>query len=181
MSPGTIAAIVLAVLLALAALTVISLLWMALRVRRRGGYGRKASGTLRALYPVVLGFGGWVLGVLIVLTTMPGMALDNELLAALSIGGPIGLGLYLAWVDRDWSARTKITGFAAAVAGALIGARLGFNATEGLVAVFTTIVGAAAVGNLALLALDIAWDWQARERFAATRARETLEARPSIG
>jgi pimeloyl-ACP methyl ester carboxylesterase len=178
MSPGTIAAIVLAVLFALAALTVLSLLWMAVRVRRRGGYGRKASATLRALYPVMLGFGGWVLGVLIVLTTMPGVALDNELLAALSIGGPIGLGLYLAWVNRDWSARTKVTGLAAAVTGALIGARLGFNTTEGLVAVLTTTVGAAVSGNLALLALDIAWDWQRRDRFAAARAEDVVEAQP---
>ena len=178
MSPGTIAAIVLAVLLALAALTVLSLVWMAVRVRRRGGYGRKASATLRALYPVVLGFGGWVLGVLIVLTTMSGVALDNELVAALSIGGPIGLGLYLAWVDGDWSSRTKITGVAAAVIGALVGAQLGFNATEGLVAVLTTTVGAAAGGNLALVALDIAWDWQGRDRFAPARADDVVEAQP---
>ena len=178
MSPGTIAAIVLAVLLALAALTVLSLVWMAVRVRRRGGYGRKASATLRALYPVVLGFGGWVLGVLIVLTTMSGVALDNELVAAISIGGPIGLGLYLAWVDGDWSSRTKITGVAAAVIGALVGAQLGFNATEGLVAVLTTTAGAAAGGNLALVALDIAWDWQGRDRFAPARADDVVEAQP---
>jgi hypothetical protein len=62
-----------------------------------------------------------------------------------------------------------------------VGARLGFNATEGLLAVITTIVGAAAGGNLALLALDIAWDWLVRDRFAATHAKESLEARPSAG
>jgi hypothetical protein len=105
---------------------VLGLLWMALRVRRRGAFGRKASATLRFLYPIVLGLGGWFLGVLIVITTLPDVPLDDELLAALSIGGPIGLGIYLAWVNRDWSARTKFTGFAAALA-ALIGARLGFN------------------------------------------------------
>jgi pimeloyl-ACP methyl ester carboxylesterase len=157
-SHGAVAKIVLGVMLGLAALVVLTLLWMGLRVRRRGAFGRKASATLRSLYPVVLGLGGWLLGVLIVITTMPSVPLDDELLAALSIGGPIGLGIYFAWVNRDWSARTKITGFAAAIAGALIGARLGFNATEGLFAVITTIVGAAAGGNLALLALDIAWD-----------------------
>jgi hypothetical protein len=31
-----------------------------------------------------------------------------------------------------------------------------------------------------VLALDIAWDWQARDRFA-TKPSESLEARPSIG
>jgi pimeloyl-ACP methyl ester carboxylesterase len=176
-SHGAVAKIVLGVMLGFAALAVLGLLWMALRVRRRGAYGRKASAALRSLCPIVLGLGGWFLGVLIVMTTMPSIPLDDELLAALSIGGPIGLGIYFAWVNRDWSARTKITGLAAAVAGTLIGARLGFNATEGLFAVITTIVGAAAVGNLALLALDIVWDWQVRDRFAA-RATETVEATP---
>jgi pimeloyl-ACP methyl ester carboxylesterase len=181
MSPGAIATIVLGVMLGLAALAVLSLLWMALRVRRRGAFGRKASATLRWLYPIVLGLGGWFLGVLIVMTTMPGVSLDDELLAALSVGAPIGLGLYFAWLNPDWSAMTRATGFAAAATGALIGARLGFNATEGLFAVVTTIVGAAAGGNLTLVALDIAWDWQLRDRFSATTAKETLEARPSTG
>jgi pimeloyl-ACP methyl ester carboxylesterase len=179
-SHGAVAKIVLAVMLGLAALVVLTLLWMPLRVRRRGTFGRKTSATLRSLYPIVLGLGGWFLGVLVVITTMPSVPLDDELLAALSIGGPIGLAIYFAWVNRDWSARTKITGFAAAIAGALVGARLGFNATEGLLAVVTTIVGAVAGGNLALLALDIAWDWQGRDRFAA-RAKETLEATTATG
>jgi len=61
-------------------------------------------------------------------------------------------------VNRDWSAKTKATGFAAAAAGTLVGGWLGFNATEDLVALLTAIVGAAAGGNLLLLALDIAWD-----------------------
>jgi pimeloyl-ACP methyl ester carboxylesterase len=177
-SHGAVAKIVLGVMLGLAALVVLTLLWMALRLRRRGAYGRKASATVRSLYPIVLGLGGWFLGVLIVLTTMPSIPLDDELLAALSIGGPIGLGIYFAWVNRDWSARTKTTGFAAAAVGALIGARLGFHASEGLLAVMTTIVGAAAGGNLALLALDIVWDRQLRDRYAATNAKEAVEAHP---
>jgi pimeloyl-ACP methyl ester carboxylesterase len=181
MSPGAIATIVLGVMLGLAALTVLSLLWMPLRVRSRGAFEPKASATLRGLYPIVLGLGGWLLGALIVMSTMPGVPLDDELLGVLSIGGPIGLGLYFAWVDGDWSARSKITGLAAAAAGALVGARLGFHATEGLLAVFTTIVGAAVGGNLTLLALDVVWDQQARDRFAETTAKETLEARPSTG
>jgi pimeloyl-ACP methyl ester carboxylesterase len=180
-SHGTVAYIVLGVMLGLAALTVLSLAWMWFRVRRRGPYGRKGSAALRSLYPIVLGLGGWIVGVLIVMTTMPSVPLDDELLAALSIGGPIGLGLYFAWVDRDWSARTKITGFLAAVVGALVGARLGFNATEWLLTVITTIVGAAVGGNLSLVSLDIAWDWQRRDRFAAAEVKETLEARPSTG
>ena len=42
LSHGSIAEIMLGVMLGLAALTVLSLLWMALRVRWRGAYGRKA-------------------------------------------------------------------------------------------------------------------------------------------
>ena len=91
----------------LALLAVLSLLWMARRVRKRGHFGRKASATLRSLYPIVLGLGGWFLGALIVMTTMPGVPLDNELLAVLSVGVPVGLGIYFAWVHRDWSAASK--------------------------------------------------------------------------
>lgn len=180
-SHGSIAKIILAVMLAFGGLTVFSLLWMPLRVRRRGAYGRKASASLRSAYPLVLGLGGWFIGVLIVLTALPTVPLDDELLAALSIGLPIGLGIYVAWVNRDWSARTKATGFAAAAGGALVGAWLGFNAVEGLFAVVTTIVGAAVGANLILLALDIAWDRQARDRSAESHAKETLEASPSTG
>jgi pimeloyl-ACP methyl ester carboxylesterase len=164
----------------LALLTVLSLLAMAWRVHKRGRFGRKAGATLRSLYPIVLGLGSWFLGVLIVITTMPGVPLDDELLAAFSVGVPIGLGIYFAWVNPDWSAQTRATGFAAAAGGALIGAWLGFNATEGLLALITAIVGAAVGGNVTLLALDIAWDRQVRDRFAAN-ANETLEARASTG
>ena len=61
---------------------------------------------LRSVYPIVLGLGGWFLGVLIVITTLPGVPLDDELLAVLSVGVPVGLGIYWAWVHRDWSATT---------------------------------------------------------------------------
>jgi len=183
-SQGTIAKIVLAVMLSFAALSVLSLLWMSLRVRRRGAFGRKASGALRSLYALLLGLGGWFVGVLIVLTALPSVPLQDELLAAFSAGAPIGLGTYLAWVNRDWSARTKATGFAAAAGGALVGAWLGFNVTSaafGLLAPLLAIVGAAIGGNLLLLGLDIAWDRQMRDRFAATEGKETLETRLSTG
>jgi len=163
-----------------ALLTVLSLLWMARRVHKRGRFGRKAGAMLRSLYPIVLGLGGWFIGVLIVITTMPGTPLDDELLAAFSVGLPIGLGVYLAWMDRGWAAQTKVTGFAAAVGGALVGAWLGFQASEGLLALITAIAGAAVGGNLTLLGLDIAWDRQVRDRFAAN-PNETLETRPSTG
>ena len=168
-----------AAMVGLALITVLSLLWMARHVHKRGRFGRKAGATLRSLYPIVLGLGGWFLGVLMIITTIPGTPLDDELLAAFSVGVPVGLCIYFAWVNRGWAAQTKVTGFAAAVGGTLLGAWLGFHATEGLLALITAIIGAAVGGNLTLLGLDIAWDWQVRDRFAAN-AGETLEVRPSI-
>jgi len=47
-------------------------------------------------------------------------------------------------------------GISAAAAGALIGAWLGFQATSGLLAMITTIAGAAVGANLGLIALDVA-------------------------
>jgi pimeloyl-ACP methyl ester carboxylesterase len=181
MTQGAIAKITAGSVMGLAALAVLSLLVLARRVHTRGCIGRRSSALLRSVYPLVLGLGGWLVGVLVVLTTMPGVPLDDELLVALSVGAPIGPGLYLAWVNRDWSAWIKTTGFAAAAAGALVGGWLGFNAIDGIVVVLTAILGAAVGGNLTLVALDIAWDRQARDRFAATAANEPLEARPSTG
>jgi hypothetical protein len=109
------------------------------------------------------------------------VALDDVLLAVLSIGVPIGLGVYLAWVNRDMSAWARTIGFWAATAGALLGAWLGFHAATGLLAVVTTIVGAAVGANLSLLALDISSGRQARDRSVAAPTKESLEARPATG
>jgi pimeloyl-ACP methyl ester carboxylesterase len=183
-SHGAIAEILLGTMLGLIALMLLSLLWMALRVRWRGAFGRKSSAVLRSVYPIVLGLGGLCLGVLVALTEIPTVPITDELLVALSVGLPIGLGVYLAWVGPDRSGHTKATGFAAAAGGALIGAWLGFNVTSagfGFFAPLLAIVGAAVGANLTVLGLDIAWDRQARARFAAARPNETLEASPSTG
>ena len=85
-----------------------------------------------SLHPIVLGPGGWFLGALVVLTTMPSVPLDDPRLAVLAIGVPVGLGIYWAWVDRDWTARTKTVGFAAAAGGAFVGSWLGFECDRGV-------------------------------------------------
>lgn len=85
----------------LALLAMLSLLWMARRVSRRAAFSTAASATLRSVYPVVLGLGGWFFGVLVVITTTRGVPLDNEAIVALSVGLPVGMGVYLAWVHRD--------------------------------------------------------------------------------
>jgi pimeloyl-ACP methyl ester carboxylesterase len=155
MTFGTMAKTALVVTLALAALTVLSLLLMARRVRMRGRIGPKSGAVLRSVYAIVLGLGGWCLGALIVLATMPGVRIDNQLLVIVSVGVPIGLGTYLAWVHRAFSARGKRVGLAAAAAGALASAWLGFHATDGPLALLTTILGAIAGANLALILLDM--------------------------
>ena len=139
-----------------AILVVVSLLWMAHRVRTRGRIGPKAGAILRSVYPIVLGLGGWFLGLLVVVAFMPGVPIDSALLATLTIGGPIGLGVYLAWVHRDDPSQTSTWGFAAALGGALVGASLGFRAGTDLLALITAVVGAAAGSNLAVILLDIA-------------------------
>jgi hypothetical protein len=128
---------------------------MARRVRRRGRFGRKASAALRSAHVIVLGLGGWCIGALTVLTTSAAVALDSRPLVGLSVGVPIALGIYLAWVDPDRPARTKATGFCAAIAGALLGAVLGATAALGLLALVTAIVAAGVGANLALIAYDV--------------------------
>jgi hypothetical protein len=141
---------------------------MARRVRKRGRFGRIAGATLRSLYPIVLGLGGWFLGTLIVLTVWPTVSLDNELLSVLSVGAPVGLGIYWAWVHRDWSRQARTAGLWTAMGGALVGAWLGSNATVGLLALITTVVGSAVAANLALIMLDISRDRSIRRNLAAT-------------
>jgi uncharacterized membrane protein YdfJ with MMPL/SSD domain/pimeloyl-ACP methyl ester carboxylesterase len=165
-------------------LTVLSLLWLPRRVHKRGRFGRKSSAALRSLYPILLGLGGWFAGLLIVITTMPTVPLADPLLATLSIGLPIGLGVYCAWTNRDWSAMTKSAGFTAALGGALAGAWLGFGVTADLTRLFAAVVGSVAGANLLLLGLDIAWDLRGRDRVAAANANDANEAlalRPSTG
>ena len=182
MSQGMIATIVLASMLGLALLTVVSLLWLAIRVRGRGALGRKSSVAVRSLYAPVLGLGGLFLGILIVLTTLPTVPMTDELVAAFAAGVPVGLAIYLAWVRREWAARTKTVGFAIVVGGALLGAWLGYNVTAaafGAIAPLLAIIGAVVGGNLLIIALDIAWDRQARDRVSYSSRRRESSPRPS--
>ena len=103
-------------MIGLAALTVLSILWMA--VPPQASLRPQTSPILRSLYAIVLGLGGWFAGVLLVITTMPGTPLDDPWLATISVGLPIGLGVYYASLVRGWPAQQKLTGFMAGVAGA---------------------------------------------------------------
>jgi hypothetical protein len=145
-------------------------------VHKRGRFDTKASTVLRSLYPIVVGLGGWLLGMLIVLATMPTVPIDDELLVALSVGVPVGLRIYLTCVHREWPAQNKGVGPAAAVAGALAGAWLGFHATAGLTALVTAILGAVAGANLVLIVIDIAQASSADDRISTDTAPDTRSA-----
>jgi len=56
---------------------------------------------------------------------------------------------------------------------------LGFNAAAGLLAVITTIVGAAVGANLVLISFDISRSRSARAGVAALATTEALEVQPS--
>jgi len=137
-----------------ALLAVLLLVAMARLSRRRGGFRRRSGAWLRVLTPLPLGLGGWLLAVLLVWTIRPQVFVGSAAVAVPSVGLAVGLGAYLAWTRRDRPARIRHAGPAAAIGGALLGAALGFGAASDLASLLTTIVGAAAVGNLALVLLD---------------------------
>jgi pimeloyl-ACP methyl ester carboxylesterase len=153
---------ILGALIGLVVLAALSLLWVARRVRKHGAAGRKTSVVARTIVPVVLGFGGFFGVALVVLTVWPALSLSSELLRILAPSVPIALGLYLAWTHRDWDRATKSLGLLAAIAGAVLGGWLGFAATSGLFALVTTTIGAAAGGNLALIAASLVRERSAR-------------------
>lgn len=142
------------VMLGLIVLAVSMMLWLGIRVRRRGRLGTPASALSRALGPVVVGAGGWVLGTLLAYTFIPMMPLAGPLLTTISVGVPVALVVHLAWLNRDAPLVTRRVGFAVAQASGLVGAWLGFYAVDGILAPVTAIVGAGVGANVALLVLD---------------------------
>ena len=150
-----IAKVIVGGMLTLATLAVASLILLAWWVHTRRQIGPRAAAVLRSILPIVLGLGGWALAAVVALATMPGVRITSEFLVVMSVAVPIGCGVYWAWVHLDWSRRTKTAGSIAAVGGAIIGAWLGFHATEGLLALVTAIAGAAAGANLPLIVLDV--------------------------
>ena len=170
-TPDTQAAIakkILATMIGVALLAVIWLVVLAIRIRRRGGTGRKTGAWIRSAGPIVFGLGGWCLGALLVLRfwLWPSGPLDDQLLAVVSIAVPIWLGVYAGWVRSDTPKAMRAKGIGAAGVGAVVGAVFGFNVTSGGIALITTIIGAAVLSNLSLLVLDI-WTERAASRGTA--------------
>ena len=158
-------------MLGFALITVISLLWMPRRVMKRGRIGARKSVLLRSLFPLVLGFGGWFLVTLTLSTVAPSVPIDGELLVVFSMGLPIGLGIYWAWLQWDWPAETKRVGLAAAALSTLVGGWLGFHAGADMLAFVTTIAGAAAATNLALILVSVARESAPRREPSERRTR----------
>ena len=163
-SQAAIAKKILATMVGVALVAVIWLVVLAIRIRRRGGTGRKTGAWIRSAGPIVFGLGGWFLGALLILRfwLWPSQPLDDQLLTVVATAVPIWLGVYAGWVRTDTPKAMRAKGIGAAGVGAVVGAVLGFNVTSGLIALITTIIGAAAVSNLSLLVLDI---WTERAAF----------------
>jgi pimeloyl-ACP methyl ester carboxylesterase len=154
-SQAAIAKDILGFMIGFALLAVIWLVVLAIRIRRRGGTGRKTGAWIRSAGPIVFGLGGWFLGELLVLRFWPSRALPDQLLAGVSIAVPIWLGVYAGWVCTQTPKAMRAKGIGAAGVGAVVGAVFGFHATSGQMALITAIIGAAVVSNLSLLVLDI--------------------------
>jgi pimeloyl-ACP methyl ester carboxylesterase len=149
-----IAEIVVSVFLGSAGLAVLSFLWLARRLRRGAMFGQKGSVAVRSLLPLVLGFGGWCLGVLIVLVALPTVPVTDEMLAVVSIAPPVALAVYVGWFRP--TTLTSVAAFAALTTAA-IGAWLGYQVPHGPgLGAVTAVVGATLAANLGLIALDIA-------------------------
>jgi pimeloyl-ACP methyl ester carboxylesterase len=164
----------LAFMIGFALLAVIWLVILAIRVRRRGGTGRKTGAWIRSAGPIVFGLGGWFLGALLVLRFWPNVPLEDQLLAVVSVAVPIWLGVYAGWVRTDTPKAMRAKGIGAAGVGVVVGAALGYHVTSGLIALITTIIGAAVVSNLSLLVLDI-WTERAASRGTAAPAVDLSE------
>jgi hypothetical protein len=181
-SQTSIAKDLLGAMLGFALLAMFWLMGLAIRIRRRGGTGRKTGAWIRSAGPIVFGLGGWFLGALLVLRFLPSLPLDDQFLAVVSIAVPIWLGVYAGWVGTDTPQAMRAKGMGAACVGAVVGTVFGFHMGSGLMALITAIIGAAVVSNLSLLALDI-WTERAASRetsAAAVELPETQHLEPAL-
>ena len=112
-------------MLGLAALTVLSLIWMAVRLYKQSSFGRNASAAVRLLYAVLLGLGGWSLGVLVVLTALPTVPLGDQVIAVISVSLPVAVAVYCGWLKRDTSPTIKLVGLGTAIGASILAGWLG--------------------------------------------------------
>jgi hypothetical protein len=143
-------------MIGLALFATLSLAWIV----RRARLGRVTRVVTRSVWALVIGLGGWFAAALVALIAFPSVPIDEQSLIVISMAAPVAMASYFAWRGPA----TNTAGLAAAVAGAMIGAWLGFTSATGMLAVLTTAVGAVAGTNLALIACDIAAETRRRRR-----------------
>jgi pimeloyl-ACP methyl ester carboxylesterase len=154
-SHGRLAVIIASVLAGLAALTLLAVVRLPLRQRRRGHVGRKTSVVARSLLAPIVALGGWALAVLLVLSLWPSLPIASQPMVITSMAAPVALLVYAAWANRAWSAATRHAGICAVAGGAAFGTWLGLHAGSGLASAITAAIGAALGANLAVLVRDI--------------------------
>jgi hypothetical protein len=139
----------------LVAVSIVLLLWLSLRLRRRGTVGKKTGIATRSLLAPLVGLGGWAAGLLVLLTAWPSVSIANQPVSVAFIGTPVAIAVYAAWANRAWSRSIRTGGRCAVTGGALLGAWVGLHAVSGLFSAFTAVLGAVAFANLALVVHDI--------------------------
>jgi len=165
-----------AAMVGLALVAILSLAWMARRVRRRGRLGRVTRVAARSVWAVVIGLGGWFAAALVALIALPSVPVDAALLIVAAMGVPVALASYCGWRGPRQSV-TNAAGLAVAVAGALIGAGIGLQCGTAMLAIGTTLAGAVAGANLALIACDITAETLRRVDTSATASSEPVRER----
>jgi hypothetical protein len=153
--------------------SVLSLAWIARRVRTRGRLGRGTRVAARSAWALLLGLGGWFAAALVALIALPSVPVDAELLMIGGMAMPVAVASYLGW-RHPGRAAPNASGLAAAVAGALVGAWLGFACATAMLAVATTLLGAVAGTNLALIACDVAAETRRRRHATEPQVSEPL-------
>ena len=141
---------------------------------RPPGAGRRALG-----WAPVLGLGGWFAAALFVLIALPSVPVDATLVLVLGTAVPVALAGYWAWRDPSRVA-PRAAGFAAAAGGALVGAGIGFTCGTAMAAIATTLIGAVAGMNLALIACDVVAETRRRRRAPAPQAAELPRERVAV-
>ena len=112
----------------------------------------------------MLGLGGWFAAALVALIALPSVPIDAAPVIVLGMGLPVAIAVYCGWRELDRAGNAK-AGLVAAIGGALIGGALGFACATAMLAVVTTLLGAVAGANLALIARDVAAAARLRARF----------------
>ena len=129
---------------------------IARRLRRRGHLKMWPSVVVRSLFAGALGIAGWLLAVVAVLAGSVAVAVDDRSLVMVAVAIPVAAAVSVGWADRARERRGAVTGLAACVSGAVIGAWVGSAVAQDFAAVLTAVAGSVAAANLALIACDVA-------------------------